>query len=245
LIRLENVTAGYGNDAPILDDFTVEFPSETTTAVIGPSGCGKSTVLKLVSGLLYPRSGKVLIDGEPLTPSNLLTIRRRMGYVIQDGGLFPHLTAKANVDLMARNLKLKMKDIDDRIANLLELTHFDESLLSRYPGELSGGQRQRVGLMRALMLEPSSLLLDEPLGALDPMVRSSLQDELKEIFLRTKVTVVLVTHDMDEAAFLADKIVLMKEGKIVQHGQYEEFLQSPKHPFVEEFLGAQRKVISA
>jgi osmoprotectant transport system ATP-binding protein len=245
LIRLENVTAGYGSDAPILDDFTVEFPRETTTAVIGPSGCGKSTILKLISGLLYPRSGKVLIDGEPLTPANLLTTRRRMGYVIQDGGLFPHLTARANVDLMARNLRWKKKDISERIATLLELTHFNEALLDRYPGELSGGQRQRVGLMRALMLEPSSLLLDEPFGALDPMVRSSLQDELKEIFLRTKVTVVLVTHDMDEAAFLADKIVLMNEGKIVQEGPYEQFLKTPKHPFVKDFLGAQRKVISA
>jgi osmoprotectant transport system ATP-binding protein len=171
-------------------------------------------------------------------------MRRQMGYVIQDGGLFPHLTARQNVSLMARHVGVSLGEIDSRIAELCELTKFPSDGLARYPAELSGGQKQRVSLMRALMLKPKSLLLDEPLGALDPMVRASLQGDLKSIFKDLNQTVVFVTHDMGEAGFLADKIVLLREGRLVQAGSLEEFQKTPAAPFVTEFLSAQRSLVA-
>lgn len=165
-----------------------------------------------------------------------------MGYVIQDGGLFPHLTAEGNVTLMARHLGRSGDDLHGRVAELAELSRFPAEGLSRFPVELSGGQRQRVGLMRALMLGPDVLLLDEPLGALDPLVRAALQEDLKEIFARLGQTVVLVTHDMGEAAYLADRIVLMREGRVVQEGTLEDFGKRPAEEFVTRFLNAQRVV---
>ena len=173
-----------------------------------------------------------------------LSLRQRLGYVIQDGGLFPHLTARQNVVLMAEHLGKPKEEIVQKVDELADLTRFPKESLDRYPIELSGGQRQRVGLMRALILDPSTLLLDEPLGALDPLVRSALQTDLKEIFGRLKQTVVLVTHDMGEAAYLADQIVLLREGKIVQQGTLEDFKMRPAENFVVEFLNAQRMLVT-
>jgi osmoprotectant transport system ATP-binding protein len=167
-------------------------------------------------------------------------LRRRIGYVIQEGGLFPHLTASANVLLMARHLGKPDDEMRRRLSELCALTRFPENLLARYPVELSGGQRQRVSLMRALMLSPELLLLDEPLGALDPLVRASLQKDLKEIFARLRQTALLVTHDLAEAAYLADEIVLMNEGQIVQRGSMADFRDHPASDFVSEFINAQR-----
>jgi osmoprotectant transport system ATP-binding protein len=163
-----------------------------------------------------------------------------MGYVIQDGGLFPHLTAAGNVTLLARHLGWGPAKLGERLRELAELTRLSPAQLDRYPAQLSGGQRQRVGLMRALMLEPDLLLMDEPLGALDPMVRAQLQADLKGIFRQLKKTVLLVTHDMGEAAYLGDEIALMREGRIVQRGGFEELLARPAEPFVSEFIRAQR-----
>jgi osmoprotectant transport system ATP-binding protein len=212
--------------------------------LIGPSGCGKSTLLRIIIRLIEPDSGSIELDGTPVTPDNVEPLRRRIGYVIQEGGLFPHLTARANILLMARYIGKSEGETRSRLLELCELTKFSQSLLSRYPLELSGGQRQRVSLMRALMLSPELLLLDEPLGALDPLVRASLQKDLKEIFARLGQTVVFVTHDMAEAIYFADEIVLMNEGRIVQKGAITDLRESPADPFVSEFINAQRGIAS-
>jgi osmoprotectant transport system ATP-binding protein len=218
----------------------LDFPFGLTTALIGPSGCGKSTLLRLIIALLEPDSGKILFDGAEVTSSNAQDLRRRVGYVIQEGGLFPHLTARANVLLMSRHLGRAPNEMEKRLEELCALSQFPRAGLDRYPAELSGGQRQRVSLMRALMLSPEVLLLDEPLGALDPLVRSALQRDLKEIFARLQQTTILVTHDMGEAAYLADEIVLMNEGSIVQRGSVADLRDQPANEFVTEFIKAQR-----
>jgi osmoprotectant transport system ATP-binding protein len=243
----------------------LQIAPQRTTVLIGPSGCGKSTLLRLMIGLLRPDEGEVRFDGQLLTPANVLALRRRMGYVIQEGGLFPHLTARRNVTLMARYLSwtgparegreerpsrtargITAGDaIEARLRELAGLTKFPTDGLDRYPVQLSGGQCQRVSLMRALMLDPSVLLLDEPLGALDPLIRAGLQDDLRDIFRSLDKTVVMVTHDMAEAAFFGDTIVLMREGRIVQEGTLESLLESPADPFVTDFINAQRRPAAA
>src|SRR4029077_8303216 len=212
------------------------------TVLIGPSGCGKSTLLRLVIGLIEPDSGEINFDGEQISPRNIEMLRRRIGYVIQEGGLFPHLTARANILLMARYLGRSETEINTRLSELCGLTRFPENLLGRYPLEISGGQRQRVSLMRALMLSPELLLLDAPLGALDPLVRASLQKDLKEIFARLQQTALLVTHDLAEAAYLGEQIVLMNEGRIVQQGSIADLRGRPASDFVSEFINAQRSL---
>jgi osmoprotectant transport system ATP-binding protein len=219
---------------------TLTFAPRRTTVVIGPSGCGKTTLLRLLIGLTTPDRGRVVLDGETLTQANALALRRRVGYVVQEGGLFPHLSAARNVGLMARFLGQGEAEVERRRAELAELVQIPPQLLARYPRELSGGQRQRVALMRALMLDPPILLLDEPLGALDPMTRAALQDDLKGIFARLSKTVVLVTHDMQEAAHFADEIVLLRAGKVVQRGTLDDLLSRPAEPFVTEYIRAQR-----
>lgn len=239
MLRLEQVTKQFGA-RPAVDCVNLAIPQGRTTILIGPSGCGKSTLLRLMIGLAHPDSGTIFLDEQPLRSADLATQRRRMGYVIQDGGLFPHLTAKANIVLMADYLGLSEAAQQDRLHDLVALTHFPTEALGQYPAQLSGGQRQRVALMRALMLDPDILLMDEPLGALDPIVRNTLQEELRDIFRSLGKTVVLVTHDMSEAAFFADKIVLLREGIVVQEGALESLLRAPAEPFVEDFISAQR-----
>ena len=239
VIAFDNVTHEYEH-AVAVRDVSLLIANGATTTLIGPSGCGKSTLLKLVAGLAWPKRGWVTINGELIEPHNIQKIRQRIGYVIQSGGLFPHLSARDNVTLAARYLRRDSAWIDRRIAELQELVQLPRELLSRYPGDLSGGQRQRVSLMRALMLDPEVLLLDEPLGALDPMVRHGLQDELRQLFARLKKTVVLVTHDLAEAAFFSETIVLMREGEIVQQGTYRDLIAAPANDFVRAFLLAQR-----
>jgi osmoprotectant transport system ATP-binding protein len=210
------------------------------TALIGPSGCGKSTVLGLMTGLLKPDSGTITFEGDAITNARLAAIRRRIGYVIQDGGLFPHLTGLANVTLMARHIGWAGERIRSRVDELSALARLSPDLLARYPAQLSGGQRQRVSLMRALMLDADVLLLDEPLAALDPMVRAELQDDLAAIFRRFKKTVVIVTHDINEAAFFADQIILMRAGQVVQMGNAQDLRDRPADPFVTQFVQAQQ-----
>jgi osmoprotectant transport system ATP-binding protein len=239
MIELRSVSKTFGTTVA-LHETNLDVPTGDTTVLIGPSGCGKSTILKLIMGLLEPTGGSIEIDGERVSPANILRLRRRIGYVIQEGGLFAHLTAKQNVLLMAKHLKEPVERMEPRLAELCELTHFPEDALQHYPVELSGGQRQRVSLMRALMLKPSVLVLDEPFGALDPMVRARLQDELKEIFKRLQQTILLVTHDMAEAGFLANRIVLLNEGRVVQSGTLDDLRTRPASDFVRDFLHAQR-----
>ena len=241
-ISLNNISKSFnGNKA--IQDISCIFENGKTTVLIGPSGCGKSTLLRLIVSLLKPDKGTIAVEDELLSDSNLSSLRRKIGYVIQDGGLFPHLTAKENVSLMAAYIGWDCKKISQTIDGLTLLTKFPNDGLDRYPAELSGGQKQRVSLMRALMLDPEFLLLDEPLGALDPLIRFDLQEDLREIFTRLKKTVIMVTHDLNEAIFFAEKIFLLKEGSIIQTGNIEEFLHSPSDPFVTKFINAQRSEI--
>jgi osmoprotectant transport system ATP-binding protein len=242
MIQFQGVSRRF-NGVVALEPTDLSFEERKTTVLIGPSGCGKSTILRLIIGLLEPSSGRIQIDGDIITPENLLQVRRRMGYVIQEGGLFPHLTARQNILLMANQLGRKGPEMQVRIEELCELTRLPNDSLSHYPGELSGGQRQRVSLIRALMLQPDVLLLDEPLAALDPMVRATLQTELHNIFQHLNQTIVLVTHDMAEAAYLGDEIVLLRQGGIVQKGTFADLRDRPADPFVSEFINAQRKLV--
>jgi osmoprotectant transport system ATP-binding protein len=240
MLQLRNVSKSYDGKAA-LHPVDLTIPTGRTTVLIGPSGCGKSTLVRLMAGLIPPNTGEVLLEGEPLTEANARQFRQRIGFVVQDGGLFPHLTARGNAQLMARHLGWDRKRVDARLAELLDLTHFPADGLDRYPVQLSGGQRQRVSLMRALMLDPALLLLDEPLGALDPLIRSDLQADLKRAFTALGKTVVLVTHDLGEAGYLGDQLVLMRQGKIVQQDSFERLVRHPCDEFVTQFINAQRQ----
>ncbi|MDX2033061.1 MAG: ATP-binding cassette domain-containing protein [Blastocatellia bacterium] len=239
MLELQNISKAFAGRV-VIHPTDLILETGRTTALLGQSGSGKSTLLRMMVGLIQPDGGAVRFDGAPLTPENARAARRRIGYVIQDGGLFPHLTAEENVALVARFLRWPATRIAQRLEELLDLTRFPAEGLRRYPSQLSGGQRQRVGLMRALMLDPPLLLLDEPLGALDPMIRAELQSDLRAIFRALGKTVVLVTHDIGEAGYLADRIALMRDGRIVQAGPLTELLRHPAEPFVAQFINAQR-----
>jgi len=241
LVRVVEVSKRYAGTAA-LHSTNLLIERSKTTVLIGPSGCGKSTLLRLIIRLIEPDSGHIDFDAEPINADNIDNLRRRIGYVIQEGGLFPHLTARANVLLMARHVGKSQDEMRTKLLELCQLTRFSEKLLPRYPVELSGGQRQRVSLMRALMLSPELLLLDEPLGALDPLVRASLQKDLKEIFAQLGQTVLFVTHDLAEAIYFGDEIVLMNEGRVVQKGSVTDLRERPADPFVSEFINAQRGI---
>lgn len=244
MLEMHNVSKTYG-DTIAVHPLDLQFSPGKITALMGPSGCGKSTVLRMLVGLIEPTTGHVLLDGEPLTPDNVRQARLKMGYVIQEGGLFPHLTCRDNVTIMARHLGWPRNKISDRLAELESMMQLPEGALDRYPVQISGGQRQRVSLMRALFLDPEVVLLDEPMGALDPMIRSELQAQLRQIFVSLKKTVVMVTHDIGEAGFLADVNLLLKEGRVLQRGSLADLANRPADPFVSEFLNAQRSPLES
>ena len=239
MVSLTEVTKTYAGRT-VLRPTTLTVDRGACLAPIGPSGCGKSTLLRVVIGLIVPDAGTVRIGEAVVNATSAYEVRLRVGYVIQDGGLFPHLTCEDNVALVARRRGWAPDKIAARLGELVDLVRLPRTMLARYPAQMSGGQRQRVGIMRALMLDPEVLLFDEPLGALDPMVRAQLQDDLKQIFATLAKTVLLVTHDMAEAARFGDSIALMKDGAIVQRGSIKELLESPADPFVNDFLRAQR-----
>jgi osmoprotectant transport system ATP-binding protein len=241
VIRLEKISKSFNQSIAVHDlDMLIE-PGKATI-LIGPSGCGKSTLIRLIVGLISSDSGQIFIEGEEFSRQNILNTRRKIGYVIQEGGLFPHLSARRNISLMARYLGWPQAKIDQRICDLAQLSKFPTEALDRFPVQLSGGQQQRVSLMRALMLDPPILLLDEPLGALDPMIRYELQEDLKHIFTSLHKTVLMVTHDLSEASYFADYIVLMNRGSIVQQGQVSDLFQKPADTFVTKFIQAQRAI---
>jgi osmoprotectant transport system ATP-binding protein len=239
MITLDAVTKQYGATRAV-DNVSLTVDREQTTVLIGPSGSGKSTLLRLMNGLIRPDAGRVLVDDTPHADTSLRGLRHRMGYVIQEGGLFPHLTGRGNAALLARHLGWSNRRIEARVQDLTELVQLAPDRLDQYPGELSGGQRQRVSLMRALMLDPDVLLLDEPLGALDPMIRTDLQSDLRSIFRRLDKTVVLVTHDIGEAGYFGDHVVLLRSGRIEQEGTMQTLADMPASDFVEAFIRAQR-----
>ena len=239
MFTAEDVSKRFGA-VTALENLSLRFETGTVSAVIGTSGSGKSTLLRMLLGLEWPDSGRIMFDGELLSRAARLTVRHRIGYVIQDGGLFPHLRIQDNLALLPRHLRWSKAGIETRARELLDLMQLPANVLIRYPDELSGGQRQRVAVMRALMVDPPALLLDEPLGALDPLVRFELQQRLQELFRVLKKTVILVTHDLAEAAYLAPRLVLMQTGRVVQDGSANDFVRHPANDFVRRFVAAYR-----
>jgi osmoprotectant transport system ATP-binding protein len=227
------------NGTTVVHPFDLFIQPGEVVVLLGPSGCGKTTILRMVAGLSLPTSGQITVDSIPLSDHTLSAVRRKLGYVIQEGGLFPHLTALENVTLMPRHDGWSRTKIDERLSQLVQMTQFPNPALNRYPNELSGGQRQRLSLMRALFLNPRILLLDEPLGALDPLIRAGLQRDLNEVFARIGTTVLLVTHDLVEASRFADRVCVMNAGRIVQQGPFADILQMPSDGFVRDFVSSQ------
>lgn len=238
MIQMRSVSKVLGGHNVLRDLSFKVLPGETK-ALLGLSGSGKTTALKLVCGLHFPDAGEVMIQDHALSLTTLNDIRRNIGYVIQDGGLFPHLTAHENISLVGREAGWSAEKISARVNELASLVKINPDFLGRYPRELSGGQRQRIGIMRAMLLNPPILLLDEPMGALDPITRHDLQIELKDIFSRLSKTVLLVTHDLFEAGFLADSILLLESGALIQEGPLEELIKRPANDFVKKFVSSQ------
>ncbi|RIJ53645.1 ATP-binding cassette domain-containing protein, partial [Clavibacter phaseoli] len=240
-ILLDGVTKRYpGQATPAVDGITLEIPAGKIVMLVGPSGCGKTTTLKMINRLIEPTEGRVVLGDEDVTGIDGDELRRRIGYVIQAGGLFPHMTVAANIAVVPKMLGWDAARIRARVDELLELVSLDpEQYRDRYPKELSGGQQQRVGVARALAADPPVLLMDEPFGAVDPITRQRLQDELIRIQAELQKTIVIVTHDFDEAVKLGDWIVVFAEGaRIVQYDTPERILAEPADAFVEEFIGS-------
>jgi len=234
-LALTAVTRRYGAVAA-LDNVTIEFPDRQITAIIGRSGCGKSTLLKLCNGLERPDTGTVKLFGRPLDYANLPPLRRRVGYAVQGTGLFPHLSARDNIAILAKLEGWPRPDIAQRVAELAQLCHLRASQLDQYPHQLSGGQQQRIGLCRAMMLRPEVLLLDEPFAAIDPVTRLDIHGQLMELHVNEPTTTVLVTHDMAEALRLADLIVIMDAGRIVHSTNRDALLSEPDSTEPERLL---------
>jgi osmoprotectant transport system ATP-binding protein len=240
LVRFENVKKAY-NDVTVIEDLNLHIKEGQLVVLIGPSGCGKTTTLKMINRIIEPTSGSIYIDGEDITKVNPVMLRRKIGYVIQQIGLFPNMTIAQNVEIVPKLLGWPADKRRKRTEELLHMVDMSpEQYADRYPSELSGGQQQRIGVLRALAAEPPLVLMDEPFGALDPITRESLQDEVKRLQKKLKKTIVFVTHDMDEALKIADVIVLMKDGKIVQAASPEELLSNPANDFVAQFIGKHR-----
>ncbi|NDL65678.1 ABC transporter ATP-binding protein [Acerihabitans arboris] len=240
MIRLENITKIYpGTTAKAVFDLTLEIPEGSTTALIGPSGCGKTTTMRLINRLEDATRGRVFVNGEDVTAVDPVQLRRQIGYVIQNVGLFPHMNIADNIATVPRLLGWDRRKTDARIDELLHLVGLDPAAdRGRYPAELSGGQRQRVGVARALAADPPVMLMDEPFGAIDPLVRGRLQNEFKQILQRVKKTVVIVTHDLDEAIKMGDRIAIMRDGKLCQYATPEAILSKPADDFVAAFIGS-------
>lgn len=237
-VRFDSVVVRYPQaDRNAVDDVSVEIPAGTFTVLLGPSGCGKSTLLRTVNRLVQPQSGEIYVGGEPISAQDAIALRRSIGYVIQAVGLFAHMTVAQNIAVVPTLLQWERARIDARVEELLQLVGLDPARYrGRYPRLLSGGEQQRVGVARAIAAQPPVLLMDEPFGAVDAIVRRSLQDEIRRIAGSLQTTILFVTHDVDEALRLADRIVVMREGRIEQHGTPDEILASPATPYVRELF---------
>lgn len=241
MIEIKNVTKKIGNKT-ILNDISLSIDTGMLVVLIGSSGCGKTTTLKLINKLIKPTSGEIYINDNPISKQNEIELRRNIGYVIQNTGLFPHLTIKENIELIPRLKKEKsIEEIEQTTNDLLKMVDLDsEEYLDKYPSELSGGQQQRIGVVRAIATDADIILMDEPFSALDPITRTSLQDELFTLQEELKKTIIFVTHDMDEALKIADKICIMKDGQIAQYDTPENILRNPANEFIKDFIGENR-----
>lgn len=239
---MENVSKTYKGGKNAVKNINLEIQKGEFICFIGPSGCGKTTTMKMINRLIEPSGGAIYINGENILHKNPIELRRHIGYVIQSIGLFPHMTISENITLVPKLLKWKENKRQEKAKELLKLVDMGPEYLDRYPHELSGGQQQRIGVLRALAANPPLILMDEPFGALDPITRDSLQEEFKNLQKTLDKTIVFVTHDMDEAIKLADRIVILKDGEIVQVGTPDEILRNPKNEFVEEFIGKERLI---
>ncbi|WP_257350842.1 betaine/proline/choline family ABC transporter ATP-binding protein [Pseudalkalibacillus decolorationis] len=242
MLKFDHVTKVYDGGKKAVDNMMLEVEKGEFVVFIGPSGCGKTTTMKMINRLIEPSDGSIYIEGENILEKNLVQLRREIGYVIQQIGLFPHMTIQENISLVPKLLKWTEERRRSRAEELLRLVDMDPEYLDRYPHELSGGQQQRIGVLRALAADPPLILMDEPFGALDPITRDSLQEEFKKLQQSLGKTIVFVTHDMDEALKLADRIVIMRDGKLVQVGTPDDILRNPADDFVEEFIGKERLV---
>ena len=237
MINIENITKKYKNNI-VLKSVSLNIEQGEFVSIIGSSGCGKTTLLKMINRLIKPTSGKIYINNENIYDKDPIKLRRNIGYVIQQTGLFPHMTIKENIEIIPKIEKIKTDDIYKKTLELMEMVSLNsEEYLDRYPYELSGGQQQRVGVARAFANNPDIILMDEPFSALDPITRNDLQNELLNMQSKLKKTIVFVTHDMDEAIKLSDKICLMKDGEILQYDIPEKILKEPANEYVESFVG--------
>lgn len=239
MIRFENVSRSFFNKK-IVENINLEIADNSITCLIGESGGGKTTILKMINRLIETSSGKITISNQDIAKQDPIKLRRKIGYVIQQTGLFPHMTIRDNIAIILKMTEEKEK-VDERVNELMHMVGLDPNeYLDRYPSELSGGQQQRVGIARAFATDPEIILMDEPFSALDPVTRSSLQDELLKIQNKTKKTIIFVTHDMDEAIKIADKIAIINDGKIVQYDTPENILKHPVNEFVKNFVGEKK-----
>ncbi|MCY8208070.1 choline ABC transporter ATP-binding protein OpuBA [Bacillus subtilis] len=245
MLTLENVSKTYKGGKKAVNNVNLKIAKGEFICFIGPSGCGKTTTMKMINRLIEPSAGKIFIDGENIMDQDPVELRRKIGYVIQQIGLFPHMTIQQNISLVPKLLKWPEQQRKERARELLKLVDMGPEYVDRYPHELSGGQQQRIGVLRALAAEPPLILMDEPFGALDPITRDSLQEEFKKLQKTLHKTIVFVTHDMDEAIKLADRIVILKAGEIVQVGTPDDILRNPADEFVEEFIGKERLIQSS
>lgn len=239
MIEFQNVYKSY-KDKKILENINLVIEDNSIVVLIGESGCGKTTTLKMINRLIEPTKGKIMINRKDIKKTNPIKLRRSIGYVIQQTGLFPHLTIRQNIELISKLEKKEKKMIQEKTMELMKMVGLSEELLDSYPSELSGGQQQRVGIARAFATDPDIILMDEPFSALDPITRSSLQDEVIRLQDKLKKIIIFVTHDMDEAIKLADKIAIMEQGKVVQYDRPEKILKQPINEFVRNFVGEKR-----
>ncbi|WP_439442604.1 betaine/proline/choline family ABC transporter ATP-binding protein [Listeria aquatica] len=242
MLRFEHVSKTYKGGKKAVDDLNLDIDKGEFICFIGPSGCGKTTTMKMINRLIDPTEGKIFIDDKDILQEDSVKLRRSIGYVIQQIGLMPHMTIRDNIVLVPKLLKWSDEKKQERAKELIKLVDLPEEYLDRYPYELSGGQQQRIGVLRALAAEQNLILMDEPFGALDPITRDSLQEEFKNLQQELGKTIIFVTHDMDEALKLADRIVIMQAGKVVQFDTPDEILRHPANSFVEEFIGKDRLI---
>lgn len=240
MIKVENITKRFKNRT-VLKSISFQIEKGEFVSIIGPSGCGKTTLLKMINRLIKPTSGKIYINGENIYDKDPITLRRNMGYVIQQNGLFPHMTIKDNIEIIPKLEKKKSEEIYKKTIELMNMVDLNpDEYLNRYPSELSGGEQQRIGVARAFANDTDIVLMDEPFSALDPITRADLQNELLNLQSKLNKTIVFVTHDMDEALKLSNKICLMKDGEIIQFDEPEKILKEPENEYVESFVGKNR-----